>query len=100
MYYLGMAFAIISYLGMGLLFIDVVRRHIESLERKVAKVDVRFCDKLWLHMNLKKPNVVKIKMLSYGYWIVWPVTCMVSMYKAESEYSIVMHHWTVKRSAL
>ena len=87
---------IIIYFVMGIMFRDITESHVTSLEKKVSKIDDRFVEKLRIHIRYKKPTQMKFYMTAAILWIFWPITVIAVIFKAEDEYSIIKHHWTIK----
>ena len=100
MYYLDKILVLFIYAVIGLVFLDIVYCHIKELEWKVWDIDPRFIPKLWIWIEFKKPTKMKFRMLTVACAILWPVTCLAAMIKAENEYSIIQHHVTNKRKSV
>ena len=86
----------IAYTIVGQLMIKVTYNYLKELEAKTATIDPRFCDKLWITIDVKSE---KTKIILEWLWkFFWPVTCIAAILKAEWEYSSIRHHVFARRS--
>lgn len=83
-----------AYCISGLIMNKMVNDYLKELEEKVARLDTRFVNKLYITIDVKSNTAVKI--VKTILWWFWPVTCICSILKAEWNYNIIKQHcfWT------
>lgn len=76
--------------GHGMIILTM--KYLDELEEKVSKIDIRYADRMYYHVNWDKMNKVQKDILSAIIKIFWPITCIAIILKAEKEFSIIQNH--------
>ena len=95
MNWLTTIFGTVAYTLIGLLFMDLVNKHIMELEKEVAKIDKRYLDRLWLRVSLKKSLFME-RLVDILFIVFWPAICIAAVLKAEWEYDLIINHSAFK----
>lgn len=81
----------VVYTLVGLLFMDLVNKHIMELEKEVAKIDARYLNRLWLRVTLKKTAFMEL-FVDIVFIVFWPAICVAAVLKAEWNYDLIVNH--------
>ena len=79
----------VFYTLVGKLMMDITSKYIKNLADKVASVDERFVDRLFIHARVAEGSVGKF-CIDVIFTLGWPVMCIYAIAKAESEYDTIV----------